>query len=102
MLPNGGGKSSMLSKLALFIASLCVGSVSGMPYFLINSPRAHCIQVQAPEETTLRVHYDAPGKGGKGAGGGQRIVSNASVLLGCFIYKLMHQYPSLSLSCVCI
>ncbi|KAL3940140.1 MAG: hypothetical protein SGBAC_005257 [Bacillariaceae sp.] len=50
-----------VSVLVLLNASLCIAGGGGeMPYFLINTPRPYCIQVHAPEETTLRVYYDAP------------------------------------------
>eukprot|EP00980_Cylindrotheca_fusiformis_P004641 scaffold991_cov128-Cylindrotheca_fusiformis.AAC.13 len=35
-------------------------AVTAKPYFLVTTPRAVCVQVEAPEETLLRIHYDAP------------------------------------------
>jgi len=40
--------------------SLCLANDNEMPLFLLNSPRPYCIQVQAPEDTILRVYYEAP------------------------------------------
>lgn len=50
-----------LSVLALAGVSLCLANGNEMPLFLLNSPRPYCIQVQAPEDTILRVYYEAPG-----------------------------------------
>jgi hypothetical protein len=51
--------------LVLLLLAVSLSVVSGKPYFLVASPRPYCIQVEAPEETLLKVHYEAPGKLGK-------------------------------------
>ena len=36
--------------------------VASLPMFLIDSPKAKCVQIEAAQDTTIRVEYDAPGK----------------------------------------
>jgi hypothetical protein len=38
-----------------------VATVDAFPYLLLKNAAAKCVQVEAPQETTLFVDYDVPG-----------------------------------------
>lgn len=48
------------------LATVCLGVallhiVSGLPKIVVTSGRPKCVNVQAAQQTVLRIHYEAPG-----------------------------------------
>jgi virulence-associated protein VapD len=52
----------LLASLHLFWSEMVVPVVSATPVILVQRDKPRCVIVESPQDTVLRVDYDAPGK----------------------------------------
>ena len=51
-----------LLRTLIFITAFFVSTVSSLPYFIVQSGRPKCVELDgAVEKTKIRIHYEAPG-----------------------------------------
>jgi hypothetical protein len=48
--------------MKILLGLLLLVQCYGMPQMIVDSGKAKCVSIEAPQDTIIRISYDAPGK----------------------------------------